>query len=321
MYTLSQTINYSQTFLEYIPLNAGTGWEPAISIATTVRNTILNAPFTWPWNRNEYSIASGSPSTLLAGVQDYTFAITDFAYLEKVSLLDADGKYGYELKDVYNTNILGVPTLETGAQAQPNACAVKYYNPGINVSLRFLSVPEQSYTGIFTYQKLPLPFTYYNLQSISIVSGVVYYNYQSSQAVGANDELAGQFIFVDGFTNPENNGTFLCVSSTLNYMILVNPDAIPEFVSAYAINESWYPVPDSFMDIFNNLFLAEAMAMADDGREQIYRQRGIAALLAKSEGLTEMQRNAFLSQWISRGVIQQTAATLRTQQGTQARGI
>jgi hypothetical protein len=75
------------------------------------------------------------------------------------------------------------------------------------------------------------------------------------------------------------------------------------------------------MDIFNNLFLAEAMAVADDPREQIYRMRGIAALLSKAEGLTEMQINAFLAQYISRGLTPQQVAQLKTQQGHQARGI
>ena len=155
MYTLTQSINWSQPYIEYVPLNAGTAWEPALSVATMVRNSILNPPFTWPFNRNEYTSLS-----LVQGTQDYTASITDFAYLEKVSLLNADG-FGYELDDVYNTNILGVPSLTNG-QGQPNSCAVRYYVPSTSVSLRFLSVPEQAYTTILTYQKLPLPFTYFN---------------------------------------------------------------------------------------------------------------------------------------------------------------
>lgn len=322
MYTLSQSINWSQTYIDYVPLNAGTAWEPALSIASMVRSTITNSPFTWPWNRNEYIIANGSPNSLSQGVQDYLFNITDFAYLEKVSLLNADGGFGFELKDIYNRNILGIPTLETGGQAPPNACAVRYYTPGTSVSLRFLSVPDQDYTGTLTYQKLPLPFTYFNLESVEIVSDVVYYNYQSTQIVGANNELVGQYILVNGFTNAGNNGTFVCVSSGPNYLILTNPNAIVESnTSAYAINESWFPIPDSFMDVFNNLFLAEAMATADDAREQLYRQRGIAALLSKAEGLSDMQINAFLAQWLSRGSIQQTVAALKAQQGVQGRGV
>ena len=280
-----------------------------------VRNTILNPPFTWPFNRNEYTSLS-----LVQGTQDYSAPITDFAYLEKVSLLNVDG-FGYELDDVYNTNILGVPSLTNG-QGQPNSCAVRYYIPSTSVSLRFLSVPEQAYTSILTYQKLPLPFTYFNLESVSVISTIVYYTYQSTQVVGANDELAGQYILVDGFTNAGNNGTFLCVSSTANYLILTNPNAIDEVnTAAYAINESWYPIPDSYMEIYNNLFLAEMMATADDNREQLYRQRGVAALLSKAQGLTQLQVNAFLAQWSARGSMQELAKQIATQMGAQSRGI
>ena len=315
MYTLTQSINWAQPYIEYVPLNVGTAWEPALSVATMVRNTILNPPFTWPFNRNEYTSLS-----LVQGTQDYSAPITDFAYLEKVSLLNVDG-FGYELDDVYNTNILGVPSLTNG-QGQPNSCAVRYYIPSTSVSLRFLSVPEQAYTSILTYQKLPLPFTYFNLESVSVISTIVYYTYQSTQVVGANDELAGQYILVDGFTNAGNNGTFLCVSSTANYLILTNPNAIDEVnTAAYAINESWYPIPDSYMEIYNNLFLAEMMATADDNREQLYRQRGVAALLSKAQGLTQLQVNAFLAQWSARGSMQELAKQIATQMGAQSRGI
>lgn len=242
-YTLQQTINWAQTYIEYSPLTAGTGNEPAISIGSMVRSTILNAPFTWPWNRAEFPFAA--LLALQPNVQDYVFPITDFAYLEKVSLLTADGSYGFELEDVHNTNILGIASPE--ATAQPNSAAVKFYTPGTSVAIRFLSVPDQAYTGSITYQSLSLPF--------------------------------------------------------------VN------------LSDPWSPIPDSFKDIYNNLFLAEALENVDDARGQYYRQRGIAALLSKAEGLTQMQINAFLAQYISRGTSQQLAAQQRVQQGTQARAI
>ena len=33
---------------------------------------------------------------------------------------------------------------------------------------------------------------------------------------------------------------------------LANPNGVAETVVATVINESWYPVPDSFMDIFSS---------------------------------------------------------------------
>jgi len=322
MYTLYQTINYTQTFIEYSPVTAGTNLEPAISIANMIKSTMLNAPLFWPWNRNEF-VLSGA-TALVQGQQDYIFNVTDFAYLEKVSLLTADGSYGFELKDVYNTNILGIAATATGAQAQPNAAAIKYYTPGTSIAMRFLSNPDQAYTGSLTYQKIPTPFQGFAFESVVVVSGVAFYMFSVPQPNAASNGLAGQSIQVQGFDIAGNNGTFPVVSSTSSYVILTNASAVTDSVvsnPASGIIGYWSPIPDSFVDIYNNLFLAEVMALVDDGREQLYRQRGIGALLSKAEGLSDMDRNAFLMQWLSRGTSQQLAAQMRTTQGIQGRAV
>ena len=322
MYTLAQTLNFALPFIQYEPLTAGTNLEPAISIANTVRNTILNAPFTWPWNRNEYAINTpNSPASLSAGVQDYVFNIADFAYLERVSLLTADGTQAFEIQDCYNTNILALAAPSN--QAQPNAAAVKFYTPGTSVAIRFLSIPDQAYTGVITYQKLSVPFQGFAFEAVNVISTVAYYLFSTPQTAGASNGLAGQTFQVTGFDQGGNNGAFVCTASTSSYVILTNTSAITDtvVVPAFGIIGTWFPIPDSFIDIYNNLFLAEAMASADDGREQLYRQRGVAALLSKAEGLTQMQRNNFLAQYLSRGAAQTEAAQQRTQQGIQGRGV
>lgn len=315
MYTLQQSIDFAKTFIEYSPLTAGVNFEPAISIGSMIRNTILNAPFTWPENRAEF-VLSGA-TALVAGTQDYTFNITDFAYLEKVSLLSVDGTHGFELKDVYNTNILGIPATGTTEQSEPNACAVKFYTPGTSVALRFLGIPDQAYTGIVTYQKLVNPFQVFAISSVANASAG---NTAYTGIFTAASFVAGQTAQIAGFANVLNNGSFTIVSCTGTILTVANPGGVAVTAAGTAVNEGWFPVPDSFMDIFNNLFLAEAMSVVDDAREQTYRLRGIAALLAKSEGLSQMQINAFLSQWIARGTGQALAAQQKVQQGIAARG-
>ena len=113
--TLQDTLNFCETYIQYSPLTAGTNFNPAITIASMARNTILNAPFTWSWNRNEFALTGGT--ALVQGTQDYVFNVADFAYLEKISLLSTDNSYGYELKDIYNTNTLGIPTTGTARTA------------------------------------------------------------------------------------------------------------------------------------------------------------------------------------------------------------
>ena len=237
-YTLQDTINWAQTFIEFSPLTAGTNNEPAISVANMIVSTITNAPLTWGWNRAEYdNLVLDSPE------QDYEVPITDFGFLEKVTLINVAGTYGFEIRDVYNTAALGVSVSKP---AEPKGCSVHLVDYGTSVTLRFMAIPDQDYTSVITYQKL-----------------------------------------------------------------------IPDIDD---LSDPW-PIPSQYKDIFNNLFAAEAyQAVDDDQQAQRYRMRGVAALLAKSEGLTEMQRNSVLAQFLVRGG-QAQAAALRTNQGTQARGV
>jgi hypothetical protein len=91
-----------------------------------------------------------------------------------------------------------------------------------------------------------------------------------------------------------------------------------------ATSQDWFTqcnIFDFYLDIFNNLFLAECLQVNGDPQEAgIYRRRGMAALIAKADGLTQMQQNMMLDQ-ATRSDIQQIAANLRTQQAAEARSI
>ena len=311
--TLLDTLNFSAGFIQGEPIYAWTGYNPAVTIATMVRNTIMNAPFTWPWNRNE----STGLLTLAAGTQDYTVALTDFAYLEKISLLATapvppSATYQYEIKNIHNTYALAAGRK----QSQPDSACVKYYTPGTNLSLRFLAVPDQAYAGTITYQKLPIPFKQFSITAVGNAAGG---NTSYTGTFIALFFTAGNYATVSGFANAANNGTFAIVSCNATTLVLANPSGSAVSAAATVVNSDWGPIPDSFSDIYNNLFLAEAFAAADDARTQEYRVRGIAALLSKAEGLSQMQVNAFLSQWFSTTEAQTLARTLGTQQGLQGR--
>jgi hypothetical protein len=102
---------------------------------------------------------------------------------------------------------------------------------------------------------------------------------------------------------------------TFTYQKLVAP------MSALTGAAGTWTIPAHYSDIYTALFLAEAFATVDDARAMQYRQRGIAALLAKAEGLNEMQINSFLQQYWSRQGRPEVAGPLRTQQATQGRGV
>ena len=241
-YTLNQSILWSQSMLgSYIPLTAQAGSEPAVTIANMTVAFMQNAPFTWPTNR-----AEDSSTTTAAGTQDYTVTLTNFGFLEGVTLKNASSK-SWAVPRIYNSVHLGTTSEQS---ARPEACSVKLVTPGTSIAIRFVSAPDAIYTATLTYQKAPVLFT--------------------------------------------------------------------------ATSQDWFTqcnVPDYYLDIFNNLFLAEALQVNGDVAEAgLYRRRGMAALLSKSEGLSEMQKNMMFAQAMNTD-LQTIAANLRTQQAQTARTI
>lgn len=308
---LQNTINFSKTFIQYVPLTAGLGMEPAVSIASMIRNSILNAPQTWAFNRNQQTFP------IVKSQQDYDVAITanDFSFLEKLSLTDDQGNI-VEIKDVYNSAALAVSAFEQ----RPNAVAAQstsFVAGAQHVSFRFLGVPDQGYTVTAIYQKLSPQFGPF---FISSVANHVSANTTYTGIFSPNSFPAGSTATIVGFANGLNNGTFVVVSCTTTSLVLINGAGVAETKTAYAINLSWDPIPDQYSDIYNNLFLAEALASVDDSRAQLYRQRGVAAFMAKSSGLTEMQKNIFAQQWIQR-TVERASVAANIQTGNNGRGL
>lgn len=303
---LQSTINWALTFIQYSPVQAGLGNEPAVSIASMIRGSLFNAGVgPWFFNRNSTTIA------LTATAQDYTATIPDFGFIEKCTVVDDQGN-AKELKDVYNNRPLSV----NSEQARPAAISVES-NDGTTQSFRFSAIPDRTYTATVIYQKKAQPFGPYFISAAGTAAA------GNTSYTGIFDPLSfptGATAVITGFVaNAANNGSFTVVSSNATTLVLANAGGIAETISAYAANFSWSPIPDYYRDIYNNLFLSEAMALVDDARAQIYRARGVAAFLAKAQGLSDTQKNVFVQQWLARtseGMIN----SLSVQQGVGARG-
>lgn len=312
MLNLQNSINWALPYVQGSPLSAWTAGEPAVSVATLIRNSLLSPPLAWPWNRKE-----DSSTSTVAGTQDYVIPIVDFGFAEKVSLTDVNGNV-YELKDIYNNLPLSATTSTINARSRPMAVSILIVTPGTSIKIRFMQVPDQIYTINVTYQAAPVPFTQNTLTAAGSASAG---NTAYTGTFTTSLFPTGQSAMILGFINAVNNGTFTIVSCTSTTLTVANPSGVTETTPAFAINVSWSPIPDYYSDIYNWLFLSESFSADDDpARAQIYRQRGVAAFLAKAEGLTEMQKNAFIQQWLN--YTRETQQTgLRLQQGSQARGI
>jgi hypothetical protein len=390
MNTLQQTISWAKTYIQYSPITAGFGQEPAVSVASMIRSTLMNAPITWYWNRAETTFST------VKGTQDYVENIPDFGFIENVSLLDTNGKI-WQIKDVYNTaslspstdqqrpeamSVEGVGliagaaltitniaitshvltvTVASGATGLSVGQSVKltglttatFLNgqtvqvstiPGntsftasythvdygtaadggsatpqtTGILFRFLGVPNAVYQVTVVYQKKPQSFGPF------LISAAANHVGATTTYTGLFDPLsfpAGSTASITGFvTNIVNNGSFSVVSCSATSLVVLNGAGVAETIAAFVSDFDWAPIPDTFGDVYNNLFLSEMLANVDDAKSQVYRQRGVAAFLAKSTGLTETQRNAFIQQWLARSVESNTTM-MSAQTGNQARGV
>lgn len=84
-----------------------------------------------------------------------------------------------------------------------------------------------------------------------------------------------------------------------------------------SINQTWAPIPDYMQYVYNWGFMALMWAFADDPRFQIANQKFIAGLLARAEGISDEERNAFLNAWHNLTGHEQAESQL----GLQARGV
>jgi hypothetical protein len=91
----------------------------------------------------------------------------------------------------------------------------------------------------------------------------------------------------------------------------------PRYVSSLA--SLWKPIPDHLSYIYDWIFLGFMGMLTRDARAGQFLAKGVAHLLGAQDGLTALQRNIFLGNWLD-VMNQQGREQLATQQGAQARG-
>ena len=130
----------------------------------------------------------------------------------------------------------------------------------------------------------------------------------------AHNVLHGVDINDDG----SGNITFrLSTVPNTSYIVnLIYQKAPVQFV---AMTDKWAPIPDAFSDIYNNMSLGYFLDSCQDPRGPQYIARGVAGLLARAEGLSEMDRAIFASSYMNFNS-QMLLDQLKTQQAQEAAG-
>lgn len=90
----------------------------------------------------------------------------------------------------------------------------------------------------------------------------------------------------------------------------------PVLMSSLA--NTWAPIPDHMGYIYDWGFLAMISMLTKDARFPAFAQKFVAHLLGAQDGLTALERNIFLGNWLDVMTAQQRASG-STQQGLQAR--
>lgn len=118
--------------------------------------------------------------------------------------------------------------------------------------------------------------------------------------------------------------------NTLNVLFRFNsaPDVIYNVEAPYQVEPTgmdslaslWSPIPDSLGYIYDWGFLAMVCLLVKDARFPIFMQKFVSHLLGAQDGLTALQRNIFLGNWLD-VMSEQSRTGMSTQQGQQARAV
>jgi hypothetical protein len=138
---------FALPFLGYQPVNISNG-EPAVTAANLTKQTMLGPPFTWWWNRNQFTLpipTTDSNGNTIVPAQDYLLPVTDLGFLEKVWLQDGEGTI---------TEIKVVLALAQESNVQrPASMAIHMTDPTTGeLIVRLNTIPDQAYTLLGSYQ-------------------------------------------------------------------------------------------------------------------------------------------------------------------------
>jgi hypothetical protein len=306
---LSDTIAFTQPFVNWANLNIGTNNEPAITCANIALQTIVGPPFVWPWNRTTVSFLTTQ------GTQDYPVSLAAFGFLESVSI-----------------QLAGVITSVTVASNVATFTAINNFsalpNGGTGTNVTTTGCTTSALNGTF-----PLVSATATTFTVNITTGNVTESESGATAVcgpimpldtkwGSQTEATEQDrpTFVSTQSSDESGVSFtfrlLPVPDTTYKVILTYQEAPTRFS---ALTGLW-GIPDQLQYIYTYFFMFLIFDYFDDPRAARYRQLAVAALLARQSGLDETDRNLFLGNWLPL-MKQEEAAQQGSAQGSQARGL
>lgn len=316
---VADTINWAKRQIADRNPVIGNSLEPALTAANHVMQTILSPPFDWWWNNEEVAFTCNpNPNTATAStssVSSGTLTVTASNTFAPGNLLYV-GTYSGSL--AYLSGLILEVVTATSSQF---TAAVQGANGTDTTAAVWTNVTTQDYTvavpnfshiehaSVLDLMAVPgsNPVTYTPLKWMELTVK----NNLALETSSNRPEFIGPHV-----EDANGNVTFRMMSAPDKpYPVEIHCQLAPPTITS--INQTWAPIPDFMSRIYDTGFMA-LMALFSDNPllHQTMNVQFKAALLARTEGLSEEERNIFLNNWENLTPLEM----MKSQQGIAARG-
>jgi hypothetical protein len=297
-FTIQNTIDFCNPYINYYPLSIGGSNQPALGIANSIAQLITAPPFKWRFNRNSVNFITTS------GTQTYMNAnnwVATTSYTTGTTIIDSNGN-GQKCI-VAGTSSVSTPSWSTSLFTYTTDGAVTWQNigplGGILQMTDFGFIEKaviQDVNNGSVWKELSVSL---DLSRDSTTSCPKYVSAQSDDNLG---DISLRLTPPPGAAYPVS----------VQYQKQLSP-----FTS---LGQSWSPLPDYLFMTYSFGFLALAFLYKGDSRFEWASQQFTTRLLSYAEGLKESEISAFLQNWQSSSTAFSVWAQ-KSQQGVAGRGI
>jgi hypothetical protein len=317
--TILETMEWAKRFNFNRQSGLGNSLEPALSSANIVKQVILGPPFSWWWNNQEL-VFTCNPTAVVS------------ATAVGGSLSMASGVLSLNLKAAANF-ALGSPVLLSGfttltqlngtigiviSMSLLSPFAMTIAIPGLGDFASTADAGTITATTTQDYTVAAPNFSHIEHASLLDISKTpsMWMELKVKNNLALDSNLARPLNINPHSQDASGNMTFRVMPAPNKaYPVEVHLQKAAALITS--LNSTWAPLPDFMEYIYNWGFLYFMWLFADDARAPLAGQHFVTALLSRSEGLDEQERDIFLSNWP--GLV--AHKMMEQQQGIQSRGI
>lgn len=297
---LIDTMEWAKKFIGNRSTAIGNFIEPAIGSADIIMQTMLSAPFRWRWNRCTIGFVT------TPGQQDY------YVFNWKAS---TNVQLGWRVVDYYG-NSQAVIVAGTTGTFLPNWSNTVGGNTTDGIGGGAAVWENLGAIGVPT--STSYNFGWIETASVQDLADKWWEIEQKICLSSDSSEARPKYISGQG-DDGTGNVTFrvMPIPDEAYVATVTMQQTAPLFSST---QQTWYPIPDTYWNIYSWGFLAIMFLFADDPRFQLANQKFVTALLSRNQGLDQTEINIWLNNW-QEITGQPIAKGTMLQQGGAARGV